>query len=358
MNLPEIFQESFINLPIESNGKDYLIFIADLFEVFQKKINELDSSNYRFKQSVQNKIDELCMRLYNCIYFYYDGRIAVAYRELSQGMQIILPDFNLLWSSDGFKDEFSRLYRMRVGRDYDFSKKDMFHIPFELRRKITSQRYSIPGFPCLYVSTSVYTCWEELRRPDLDYVQVSRLELSPQGKTRVLNLGNRPCNIKNLLTEVKTSKKNNEIALSFLVCWPLIASASIKVGQPNMPFKPEYIIPQMLLEWVRRNENFIGIRFFSMYIEKDYADSTLQTNYVFPVRSPKRKGHCSHLSSIFKVTDPITWRLFKTVRTFPYISQLPECDLDIIKGGGISYANTDFGSMQAALNNQKEYSLR
>lgn len=52
----------------------------------------------------------------------------------------------------------------------------MFHIPFELRGKAATQRYSIPGLPSLYLGSSCYICWEELHRPDLNTVNSTRLK--------------------------------------------------------------------------------------------------------------------------------------------------------------------------------------
>ena len=50
----------------------------------------------------------------------------------------------------------------------------MFHIPFNKRGKVETQRYSAPGYPCLYLGSSVNACWEELGQPRFDDMMVSR----------------------------------------------------------------------------------------------------------------------------------------------------------------------------------------
>lgn len=55
-------------------------------------------------------------------------------------------------------------YRMRKIEDRrtNITYDEMFHIPLNKRRMVTTQRYSTPGYPCLYLGKSIYTCWEEM----------------------------------------------------------------------------------------------------------------------------------------------------------------------------------------------------
>lgn len=62
------------------------------------------------------------------------------------------------------------LYRMRLGKNgYEefTSNEEMFHIPFQYNHIVANERFSMSGFPSLYLGSSVYVCWEEMRRPDL-----------------------------------------------------------------------------------------------------------------------------------------------------------------------------------------------
>ena len=53
------------------------------------------------------------------------------------------------------------------------SSEEMYHIPFELRYKVGNARFNIPGFPIFYLASSVYGCWEEMKRTDLDFANVA-----------------------------------------------------------------------------------------------------------------------------------------------------------------------------------------
>ena len=67
------------------------------------------------------------------------------------------------------------MYRARKGTaDQIEDIWSMYHIPFNMREKVESQRFSIPGLPCLYLSKSVYTCWMELKQPSDSELYVSR----------------------------------------------------------------------------------------------------------------------------------------------------------------------------------------
>ena len=70
-------------------------------------------------------------------------------------------------NKDSQKD--NKWYRMRNQEKYKrlFPANEMFHIPFQLRGKVNTQRYSLPGYPCLYISRSIWATWEEMHEPQL-----------------------------------------------------------------------------------------------------------------------------------------------------------------------------------------------
>lgn len=81
-----------------------------------------------------------------------------------------------------------------------------------------------------------------------------------------------------------------------------------------MQFRPDYIIPQMLLEYLidckysemlnGENEIIAGIRYhsvkrpmFPLQDEKKYV------NYVFPVQESRDKGFCEKLKRVFQIQE-------------------------------------------------------
>ena len=45
------------------------------------------------------------------------------------------------------------------------SRKEMLHVPLTKRSLISSNRFSLPGIPCLYIASTTYCCWKELEEP-------------------------------------------------------------------------------------------------------------------------------------------------------------------------------------------------
>lgn len=113
---------------------------------------------------------KLCnIKIETCIEAYFEGMYSVAYQCIEEILSDVL-------YSDGYLTILpdSLFYRARVfktnGRK---SYTEMFHIPLDKRGIVETQRYSAPGYPCLYLGSSINACWEELRKPRFDDMMVS-----------------------------------------------------------------------------------------------------------------------------------------------------------------------------------------
>lgn len=206
----------------------------------------------------------------------------------------------------------SSLYRMRVGKDgYEefTSNEEMSHIPFQFNHKVGNERYSMSGFPSLYLGSSVYVCWEEMRRPDIDYANFALFKTTTTVK--VVDLSNKEY-------YHFTSEK-------FADC--LVLACSFPVQFPEDPFKPEYIIPQMLLQSLvryNRNSNYVekiaGIKYSSTHIKdsklwisypENRKNRQLFYNYVFPAFDRKEIGLSKELNTVFHFWNSITYNKLK-----------------------------------------------
>ena len=204
------------------------------------------------------------------------------------------------------------LYRMRVGKNgYEefTSNEEMSHIPFQFNHKVGNERYSMSGFPSLYLGSSVYVCWEEMRRPDIDYANFALFKTTTTIK--VVDLANK--------------EHYHFTGEKFTDC--LVLACSFPVQFPNDPFKPEYIIPQMLLQsLVRYNrdnkngEKIAGIKYSSTHIKdsklwinypENRKNRQLFYNYVFPAFDRKETGSSTELNTIFQFWNSITYNKLK-----------------------------------------------
>lgn len=212
------------------------------------------------------------------------------------------------------------LYRARVNNgDKDFERCEMFHIKYDLRSKVKTQRFSFPGLPCLYLGTSSYVCWLELNRPQMDQFQVAEIKQRDDREDfNMIDLCIHPYAFYKELQEkekgVKTEHANMSL-FDYLRWWPVMAVCSVAVKNEDDPFKPEYIIPQFVLQYFLEDsiDDSIGIKYMSIkagrismkHYETDYR---VYSNYVIPVKSSKisEEGFCSVLSNQFEVTNTVS----------------------------------------------------
>jgi hypothetical protein len=94
--------------------------------------------------------------------------------------------------------------------------------------------------------------------------------------------------------------------VNYAICWPIIAACSIR-RMHDGKFAEEYIIPQILLQWLMRETMCDGIRFFSTRMSPGGLDIRPTANYVFPALPPPDTGHSQKLRNIFEMTDPCMW---------------------------------------------------
>ena len=98
---------------------------------------------------------------------YYDGKPYKAYHSLEDGLLSDLKDFYEVLNIRNFWPR-ENFYRIRIHKEnFPIAIDNFFHIPFEKRGLVKTQRFSIPGFPSLYLGSSIYLCWEELNRPNI-----------------------------------------------------------------------------------------------------------------------------------------------------------------------------------------------
>ena len=186
-------------------------------------------------------------------------------------------------------------------------------MPFELRHKVATQRYSISGWPSLYLGASLMVCWEEVGRPAFHKLAVANFDA--EKSLNVLDFGYRPTVIADLYQpEDGISFFTPEYMTSYLICWRLLAACCIEAQYRGSDFIEEYIVPQLLLQWLRDEEFKIdGIRYFSMRVHQSSQAPRLAINYVFPVRTDAATGHCNELTKRFTLTLPVPWNILEGV---------------------------------------------
>lgn len=375
MDIVKALNDEILKIP----RKDESQFIPDvIFETLTKYkllINEIEQGLYisEFKE-LRPAILALCDAMVEAINLYYKGLIAKAFNVFEKGIDAIE---SLNTGKTIFKDGF--LFRAREGSNKEYSLSEMFHLPFNMRNYSSAQRFSVPGFPCLYLSNSIYVCWEELRRPEINLMQVSRLE-STQEYFELLDISMTSDFVLNLLEAPKRHDYENEDnsyllrkILNYFAFWPVAMACSLKVNDGKAPFKPEYIFPQFLLQYVIQKAKFDGIKYLSVeansHFENRLPTPMGHSSYVIPVRDTiYPDGHCSILKKNFKITEPISWELLHIIN--PIMSENQEdllkyfkrnpfsiFPLELVKGRLSNYSKTIFGKLEIELMKREALSL-
>jgi len=194
-------------------------------------------------------------------------------------------------------------YRMRSAEKYEiFDRKSMFLHSFDSLSKIGLARYNRQGFPCLYLASSLYVCWEELRRPDFSKVNFSLFK----NRRSVM------------LLDITIAVKCNNYGKFLMAYLSLLCGCSVEDDQNSYKF--EYDVPNMVFYLLimnnKKNGIIDGIRYMS---SKRYYCTNLQFSYnrsimyayVFPVKKISKEEYCLDLCNLFRLTKGYTYFLYK-----------------------------------------------
>lgn len=302
-------------LPQLSKEANSLSEAIDLIKKeFLKKIPNIKADELKLldldRTELTDSIEEFCKNLKeNVINNYYTGSPQKAAIELEKLLDLKDKDNNILDSYKLIKNGANK-FRMRASKDYHlYKQEEMFHISYKNRNIVSNQRYSIPGFPCLYLGSSLYDCWEEMRRPNLEkinYVAINNTE-----DLVLLDIS---------FPEKITSIKDLKQLIIFLLC-------TLIVKDDENTFKYEYVLPQLILQIVITMKDAIyydGIRYLSSrYFKDDYLlysnkkikpenSFNIMYNYVIPVKNANSKnGYCPTLLRQFVMSNTFSPFLYR-----------------------------------------------
>lgn len=189
-------------------------------------------------------------------------------------------------------EEGEELYRMRCVDHYtQFSPEEMYHIPFQLRSKVGNERYSVSGLPSFYLGSSVYDCWEETKRQNIDYSNVAIFTISKN------------------LSFVNMILPDDDRIIKNYSKLPLIIACQLKAVNTDEKFIPEYIIPQLIMDCLiharKGGKSLCGIRYESNFQNsKDLIfpykwNKNLFVNYVVPPFEISEEGVCPKIKELF-----------------------------------------------------------
>ena len=282
-----------------SKGKRIDDFLGSIFGEYNRMLFDINTSINILSSKHLEAIELAEQSILRSLQDYLDGHLCGALSEIKillqdinsiDGLNIIVLKSNEIWYRGRVKENNVRLYK----------KQEMFHIPNHMREKVNNQRFSLNGYPCLYLGKSIWSCWEELNEPNLDDVCFSALKLMEDVKALDLSIP----------TNDMLEKKTSDELLRFFVTLPLIISCSIKTLDENANFKSEYVIPQLLMANLINSSYFEGFVFTST---KQNSELIWNDGYLLNVVLPTRgdfgeDGLCISLKEKIRITDSICYK--------------------------------------------------
>lgn len=232
-------------------------------------------------------------------------------QEIFDEMMEELKNEILIRTINGISPYNPRLYRVRAVSDNEKLTKpnDLSHIPYTKRQLVSNERYSLAGYPCLYLATYLGIAWQECGYPSKFYYSEFeyQYESDQNNEWKFITFLSPRQVAQGLLVALNKDKDDfrKTFFSSYMKTYPLMLACSIVNLSGDSTFKPEFIIPQMLLQWVRRNIRTIrGITYFSC-MDNDDLRRINGYNIVIPAVRFNKKGYCLDLTKKFKISKPM-----------------------------------------------------
>lgn len=337
------------------------------------------------RRNLVDTVEKISNGIVRAVELYLGGSPAKAYKSMEDAVMNVFAKSMEKEAAKGRNDKSLLLeflssvsdstfpfFRMRYVQDNWERRKvncrGMFHVPLSMRGLVKTQRYSIAGYPCLYLGKSIFGCWEELGRPNLNSCLISKVD-SKKG-FHVLDLSIPAAE------DWDAPKKEKEDALKCLILrFPLIIACTFRAHSNADTFKPEYIVPQLLLQWVKEkaselnkdiekpeDKQVFGIKYTSVNWPGDRPvvsdDSGFRgvfgfpketyNNYVIPVDDVKDE-YCSVLCDRFSISAPICEEHERIKHPDTPSSDQPDPSK--------SYESSLFGQLESTLKTATMYNL-
>lgn len=298
------------------NGSvDVIQYLDELFDIYCSELSKLktidlvnDSLHEIVRHYSKKEIDFNLLRdakilgdsIINSLSAYYEGLPSKAFQILQN--VFLQNDRHFITMLPQIEAKTMKGFRVRQGSHYNRIT-DLFHIPFELRHNCSSYRFSILGFPSLYLAESLPTALSEVRaQPNTEFC-ITQYEYNSE--IALIDLALIPHKMQ--IWEI----------YSQLMFYPLIAACGLKVRNEDSPFKPEYVIPQLFFQVVKMEmPEFAGVSYISTRSSNPDFTDMRQRNYVLLVpESSITKGYSAQLAKKLIACDPICIKYTDNINT-------------------------------------------
>ena len=250
----ELFADEKLHLPIRWDGGDFANTLNSLLKHYVDRIEKLMVAVPRNAICLGVDIERLkiiCGFIQQAANQYLNGFPSKAFNFTKECMILLMKkplkvyyksiSEHFSYSRKGSREDRLNLFRATCVPDnkaYDRTR--VFHTPYTMRSKVSTSRYSIAGYPSLYLGTSLELCCEEIHmNPHNGYTLASMFKLErrlDRSRTRieVIELGIKPQDFLSDSGVIEGNKRSIAEGLlekqwireAYLLWYPLIASCS------------------------------------------------------------------------------------------------------------------------------------
>lgn len=300
---------------LKRNEKSMIDFLSINFEQYLKDLRKANVSekNQLVGKEMCQKVDDVIddvennMReIINVLKMYRLGNIVDASIKFFNILDKMKPYLMIGYTGDFHKDSYFRIRTVNEKQE-KFERNEMFHIPLNKNHLIGPERYSMPGYPCLYLATQIELCWYECGKPDQFYVSKFEIPNGVNNTLKLIDFSQKFCELKHSFicwfNNEKDKDKVRKYLLKYLYTYPLRAACSVTVEHPEGRFKEEYIIPQLLLQWIRKDKDFYGVKYESCK-PSDEVRRIGGYNLVLLTKDFDKEGYDKFLRNNVKISIP------------------------------------------------------
>ncbi len=173
----KIFDNEQFYLPIRWDGTDFAITLENLFNKYIRQVEGLDIKSIYDSNDMKvyiKKIKRVCGLLVKSVSHYLNGFPSKAYTSFNNAMEILMDNpleiyqksvieqFENSGNPYNYDDPLNLFRIVSVDDNKPSNRARVFHTPYNMRSKVSTCRYSIAGYPSLYLGTSLKLCCEEI----------------------------------------------------------------------------------------------------------------------------------------------------------------------------------------------------
>ena len=244
----------------------YQDYVNTLLDKYKKRIEKILNNNNEGNKTLLEQINANISIIKSIIKDYLDGKILQSIQKtidlVSNNKGGCVNDNRIvpIWYKGRLFSDIDYLRNaVRSQKDWKPSAKDMGIIPNTMRHLANTQRFSMLGFPCLYLGSSIIDCIKECRANESGFFFAAKYEGETFNKLQVADF------------RIPRYKKNNDKICEDLKTWPIVIACAIKVPKEKENgalFKDEYIFLQLLMLSITECDNVDACIYTSVHREE------------------------------------------------------------------------------------------